>query len=107
MIPQRPLWQNVIERMIAFLIVVLLLPLFCIIAALVKLTSPGTCLSQQKYLGLNGSLFYLYRFRATAADNLTWVGHFLRQYALEGMPQLWNVMAGDLRLREIEGIRVK
>jgi hypothetical protein len=94
-----------IERLMALILLVLLMPLFCVTAAAIPLTSPGPWLTKQQRIGLRGRPFTLYRFRVIDAIGLTPVGRLLRSYGLEALPQLWNVVAGDMRLMEMEGIR--
>jgi sugar transferase (PEP-CTERM system associated) len=89
----------------------LLSPVMAIVAALVKLTSPGPALYHQERVGLNGRTFTVHKFRtmrsdaekgtgpvwATANDSrVTTVGRFLRRTRLDEIPQLWNVLRGDM-----------
>jgi len=67
----------------------------------VKLSSPGPVLSRQTRVGLHGAVFTLYKFRSTRADaehgpQLTGVGRILRQLRLDDLPQLFNVLKGDM-----------
>jgi lipopolysaccharide/colanic/teichoic acid biosynthesis glycosyltransferase len=87
-----------------------LFPLFAVLALLVKLTSRGPVLFRQKRIGLQGNEFVLYKFRSmrsnteglklTAADDnrLTSIGKWLRRYKLDELPQLWNVLRGEMSL---------
>ncbi len=87
------------------------LPLMAIVALLVKVTSHGPVLYQQERVGLNGRTFAVYKFRsmrvdAEAASGPVWssknddrvtpVGRFLRRARLDEIPQLWNVLRGDM-----------
>jgi sugar transferase (PEP-CTERM system associated) len=89
----------------------LVAPLMPIIAALVKLTSPGPAFYHQERVGLNGATFMVHKFRtmrndaergtgavwATANDSrVTTVGRFMRRTRLDEIPQLWNVLRGDM-----------
>ena len=101
----------------------MLSPLLLLTAVLVKLTSPGPVLFVQRRVGLNGRVFDLYKFRSMtdgaegklaelAADNevsgpvfkmrrdprITTVGRWLRRFSLDELPQLWNVLRGDMSL---------
>lgn len=107
----RLLLKRVIFLVISFLMLVLLLPLFPIIALLVRLTSPGPALYRQKRVGRNGVIFNCYKFRTMRVDaeadtgptwaddadpRITPVGRWLRKTRLDELPQLWNVLRGDM-----------
>jgi putative colanic acid biosynthesis UDP-glucose lipid carrier transferase len=93
----------------AFLLV---LPVFVLIAAAVKLTSPGPVLFRQRRYGLNGEEITVYKFRsmtvcedgpvvtqATARDHrVTRIGRFIRRTSLDELPQLFNVLEGTMSL---------
>lgn len=101
----------------------LLLPLLAVIALLIKLDSPGPIFYRHKRVGENGRIFHMYKFRTMIpkADQLlaqmtevnsqgqiifkrpddprvTRVGHFLRRASLDELPQLFNVLKGDMSL---------
>ena len=103
--------------------VVVLAPVFVIIAALVRLTTPGPAFHRRGVIGLYGQEFDAYKFRtmivgadaylATHADlkeaweregkipedpRVTRVGRFLRAYSLDELPQLFNVLRGEMSL---------
>jgi sugar transferase (PEP-CTERM system associated) len=91
---------------------VLAAPLMLIIAPLVRLTSPGPALYSQQRVGKDGVNFTIYKFRsmridAEAATGAVWAaaggdprattfGRFLRRSRLDEIPQLWNVLRGDM-----------
>jgi Undecaprenyl-phosphate glucose phosphotransferase len=92
---------------------VVLSPLMLLVAALVKLTSPGPVFYRQERCGLNGRVFHMLKFRSMKADaeqqtgavwaskddsRRTRLGTFLRQSSLDELPQLLNVLRGDMSL---------
>jgi lipopolysaccharide/colanic/teichoic acid biosynthesis glycosyltransferase len=86
-------------------------PLMIVIAILVKLTSPGPVFFAQDRIGLRGRSFRLFKFRtmrvtpATISEwevdnvaRITAVGHWLRWFRLDEVPQFWNILRGDMNL---------
>ncbi|MCL4104826.1 UNVERIFIED_CONTAM: hypothetical protein GTU68_034265 [Idotea baltica] len=90
----------------------MLSPLLLGVAALVKLTSPGPILFRQLREGYGGELFQINKFRTMRAQSeqdgpafkmkddprITSLGSFLRKTCLDELPQLWNVLLGDMTL---------
>lgn len=91
---------------------ILLSPLFGFIALQVKLSSKGPVIYSQERIGLYGLPFRIYKFRTMrdhaekgkpqlTLDNdprITKVGHWLRKYRLDELPQLWNILMGDMAI---------
>jgi lipopolysaccharide/colanic/teichoic acid biosynthesis glycosyltransferase len=88
-------------------------PLMALVAVAVRLTSPGPALYVQERLGRHGHPFRLYKFRTMVAGaeeqtgpvwarendpRVTGLGCFLRRHRLDELPQLWNVLRGDMSL---------
>ena len=93
--------------------IVILSPLLLLIALLVKFTSPGPIIFKQERVGLHNMPFYMYKFRSmeqqTADDEkkgwtikndprVTPIGKFLRRTSLDELPQLFNILKGDMSL---------
>lgn len=92
---------------------ILLSPLFALIALQVKLSSRGPVFYSQERIGLYGLPFRIYKFRTMidhaeeaglpqlTHDNdprITKIGHWLRKYRLDELPQLWNILCGDMSI---------
>ena len=98
-----------LEIIFALILGILLLPLLIIIAILIKLTSPGSAFSL-KNGWKNGTEFIIYKFRTCALtrkktarmanyqndDRATWLGKILRRSHLDELPQLYNIIKGEL-----------
>ncbi len=110
-------FNSVLKRTIDVLIstaaLVVLSPLIGVIAALVRLTSHGSAFFRQERMGLDGKRFYVWKFRSMydGAERETgpvWareddprctpLGKMLRRFSLDELPQLWNVLNGDMSL---------
>ena len=88
----------------------LLIPFFLLISLLVKINSKGPIFFKQKRPGKDAKIFYLYKFRTMNdlkgnngsllpdGKRLTKFGRFLRNTSLDELPELWNVVKGDMSL---------
>ena len=118
-----PLWKRGLDVLISSILLILLLPLFVIIAILISLDSPGSPIYRQVRVGRGGRLFPFFKFRSMTGDadahrseleaqneqdgpifklrndpRVTRVGRVLRRWSLDELPQLWNVFRGDISL---------
>lgn len=109
------MYQNYIKRMldctIALIGLICVSWLMLILAGLVKVTSPGPVLFKQQRLGKDGKVFWMYKFRSMCVGaekqgvysdkkdkRVTPVGKVLRALSLDELPQLFNILKGDMAL---------
>lgn len=112
-LPVYELLKRVVDIVLSALGLIVSLPLFLLFAVLIKLDSPGPVFYKQVRVGLNGTKFELIKFRTMINDaekgigpvlasendpRITRVGRFLRYTRLDELPQLINVLKGDMSL---------
>lgn len=99
-----------IDKILALCLLILLFSLFLIIALLIKFDDKGSVLFKQKRLGFKGKIFTVYKFRTmipdadnyldgkgkVLANRITRVGHILRKTSLDELPQLINIIKGNM-----------
>ena len=109
-------WQSNIKRVLdvacAFCGMILLSPLYLFVALRVKLSSAGPVIYQQERIGYKGKPFILYKFRSMTINaeadtpllsskndpRITRWGKIMRKWRLDELPQLWNILKGDMSL---------
>jgi Undecaprenyl-phosphate glucose phosphotransferase len=106
------LMKRLLDLTMAGLLLMLLLPLFALIAAAIAIDSRGPILFRQRRAGFNSQVFHIYKFRSmTVLDDgavveqaqrcdtrVTRVGRVLRRFSLDELPQLLNVLRGNMSL---------
>jgi exopolysaccharide biosynthesis polyprenyl glycosylphosphotransferase len=109
-----PYWQLNLKRLfdISFSIIslILLSPMLLLVAFITKTTSPGKIIYFQERVGLKGRTFNIYKFRSMNADaeisgpalssdndiRITKWGKFMRKWRIDELPQLWNILIGNM-----------
>jgi len=104
--------KRIFDLLISLAATILLLPIFAAVFAVVRLRSKGPAIFKQERAGKNGKPFIFYKFRTMKMDadpfgaspksgddpRLTKIGRFLREYSLDELPQLFNVLKGDMSI---------
>lgn len=102
--------KRLLDIVVAMIAIVLLAPLICVIAAAIRLTMREHPLFMQIRAGRDGLPFTLLKFRTMTSERgsfgslmpdgnrLTRLGQFLRKFSMDELPQLWNVLRGDMSL---------
>ena len=105
--------KRTFDVIVSCLGLIIFFPVFLIIAIVVKMTSPGPIFFRQKRVGNNNVEFTLYKFRSMVVQRyqdsdtiwtipndkrVTPIGRILRQTNMDELPQLWNVLAGDMSI---------
>lgn len=106
-------FKRAFDVLVAAASLVLLAPLFLVVAIVIKLDSEGSVIFSQSRVGRNGNPFNVYKFRTMRTDaphyaatsdladpyaHITRVGRFLRKTSIDELPQLFNVFKGDMSL---------
>jgi undecaprenyl phosphate N,N'-diacetylbacillosamine 1-phosphate transferase len=104
--------KRILDVLISFPAVIILLPVFAIITIAIRISSKGAAIFRQERAGKDGVPFTFYKFRTMKANvepfgaspksgndpRLTRIGKFLREYSLDELPQLFNVLKGDMSI---------
>lgn len=98
--------QRAFDLTLALVVLPLALPLMILTAALVRISMGSPVLFRPTRAGLHGRLFTLYKFRTMRAGargesddvRLTATGRFVRSLSIDELPQLWNVLRGDMSM---------
>jgi O-antigen biosynthesis protein WbqP len=105
--------KRILDLILSLIATILLSPVFLFIAVSIKLDSPGPVLFQQKRIGKNKAFFQIYKYRTMSINTpkdapthllgnpdayITKVGGFLRKTSLDEIPQLWNIIKGEMSI---------
>lgn len=104
--------KRLFDIVVTLVVLPLFIPLMTVVAILIKLESKDPVIFKQERVGLNGNLFDIYKFRSMVADaenkgphftspgdsRVTGIGRFIRKTSLDEIPQLFNVLCGDMSL---------
>ena len=105
--------KRVADIVLSIIVMLLLLPVYLVVAIIIKLDSKGPVIFKQERVGYHNKVFNIYKFRSMVADaekdnvpqlssendpRVTRVGHYLRKYRIDELPQFWNVVRGDMSL---------
>ena len=114
--PRQSKLYTIVKRMIDIIIsicgIIFLLPIYIITAIAIKLESKGPIIFKQYRVGKNGKIFCIYKFRSmrvdtpnlstaefkNASDFTTNVGKFIRKTSIDELPQLFNILKGDMSI---------
>ena len=106
-------FKRLIDFVLSLLGAILISPVFLILALCIKCTSPGPVLFKQKRVGKGKEFFWIYKFRSMRTDTpkdmpthmlenpdafITPVGRFLRKTSLDELPQIFNILKGEMSI---------
>lgn len=108
----KKLLKRMVDIILSMPVVVLLLPVFVVIIIMIKISSKGPAIFTQERAGKDGKPFIFYKFRTMRLDvdpfgpspksnqdiRLTKIGKFLRENSLDELPQLFNILKGDMSI---------
>jgi len=103
--------KRLFDLLFALLGIILLFPILIIIFCIIKLSSKGPVFFIQERVGREGKIFKMIKFRSMSVSQhscstisvkgdvrITKIGAFLRRYKLDELPELWNILVGDMSL---------
>src|SRR5699024_4434515 len=105
--------KRIIDFILSLIAIIILSPIFLVLAIWIKIDSPGPVFFKQKRIGKNRTFFQIYKFRTMRSDTpkdtpthmlndpasfITRSGHFLRKTSLDELPQLINILKGEMAI---------
>lgn len=103
--------RRIIDAIIALLMLIVLSPVLIIVAVWIKVDSKGPIIFKQQRIGKDGRIYNMYKFRSMVQNaqnigtgvfsfagdpRITKAGKFLRKTSLDELPQLWNIVKGEM-----------
>lgn len=108
LMPMYAVIKRVMDFVFATILLVVFSPLMLLTAALIKIDSRGPVFFRQERVGKGGKIFRIFKFRSMVSDNdmrdyskkdqYTFVGKIIRRLSIDELPQLFNVIAGEMSL---------
>lgn len=107
------LYKRLLDILFSVFLLIFTFPVICLFMILIKLESPGPALYKQDRVGLNGKIFKIIKLRSMVVDaeketgevwanqndnRITKIGKIIRKSRIDELPQLWNVIKGDMSL---------
>lgn len=106
-------FKRLIDAVLSFVGLIVLSPVFAVVAVLIKTDSKGPVFFVQERVGKNKKPFKIYKFRTMSTDCpanmpthllgnagafITPIGGFLRKFSIDELPQIWNILKGDMTI---------
>ena len=106
-------FKRLIDAVLSFVGLIVLIPVFAVVAVLIKTDSKGPVFFVQERVGKNKKPFKIYKFRTMSTDcpanmpthllgnagaYITPIGGFLRKFSIDELPQIWNILKGDMTI---------
>lgn len=90
--------KRIIDIVISFIALITLIPVYLLIAILIKIIDNGPIIYKQMRTGKEGNTFKIYKFRTMKDGKVTKIGKFLRTTSLDEIPQFYNILKGDMSI---------
>jgi lipopolysaccharide/colanic/teichoic acid biosynthesis glycosyltransferase len=97
-------FKQLIYWIVAFLLLIVQIPVILATAILIYIYSPGAIFSRQWHIGSRGKLFRLLKFRTTVVNDdfrSAWLVGLMCKYNVDKLPELFNVLRGDISLKDL------
>lgn len=105
--------KRAMDVVLTLIILIMVLPVILVISILIRIDSPGPIFYMQKRVGMDGRIFWMFKYRSmkteaesgngpawsmTEDPRITRLGYYLRKFSIDEVPQLFNVLKGDMSL---------